>query len=115
MNTPESAWPLHWPIGWPRCKNPTRATFGAVRVVTSTYNPQTKWKQRKALTIAEARDRLLDELSRLHASAVVISTNIRTRNDGLPYSNAAEPDDGGVAVYFRLKGQPRVLACDKWD
>lgn len=29
-------------------------------------------------------------------------------------SQAAMLGDPGVAVYFKLKGKPRVLACDKW-
>lgn len=117
MNAPDSSYPLSWPVGWPRCPSHrrTRAKFGVIRDVQSSYNPQTTWKQRGSLTVAASRDRLLDELIRLGATTVVISTNIRTRQDGLPYSNAAEPDDPGVAVYFRLKGEPRVLACDKWD
>jgi hypothetical protein len=46
---------------------------------------------------------------------VVISTNVELRRDGLPYSNQKNPHDPGSAVYFMLKGQPKVLACDKWD
>lgn len=46
---------------------------------------------------------------------VVISTNVTLRRDGLPYSNQREPDDTGVAVYFKLDGKPTVLACDKWN
>jgi len=52
----------------------------------------------------------------LGATGLVISTNIPTRKDGLPFSNAREPDDRGVAVYFMLdSNQPHCLACDKWD
>lgn len=112
MNAPDESYPLAWPVGWPRCRNPERARFGDVRTVQGSVG---SWKQRGALSIAQARTRLLDELSRLSATHVIMSTNIRTRGDGLPYSNAAEPADHGVAVYFRLKGEPRVLACDKWD
>lgn len=58
---------------------------------------------------------MLAEMGRLGATNVVISTNVPTRQDGLPYSNATEPRDHGVAVYFRLRRESRVLACDKWD
>jgi len=52
----------------------------------------------------------------LGATGLVISTNIPTRKDGLPFSNVREPEDRGVAVYFMLDGnQPHCLACDKWD
>jgi hypothetical protein len=37
------------------------------------------------------------------------------RKDGGVYSNAKEPDDSGVAVYFMYKDQQRVFACDKWS
>jgi len=46
---------------------------------------------------------------------VVISTNVELRNDGLPYANRRPPEDPGAAVYFKLKGKPCVLACDKWN
>lgn len=45
---------------------------------------------------------------------VVISTNVELRRDGIPYSNAKRPTDPGVAVYFKLKNKPHVLACDRW-
>ncbi len=34
--------------------------------------------------------------------------------DGLPRSDQREPQDPGAAVYFRLQGKPRTLACDRW-
>lgn len=114
MNAPDNAWPLAWPISWPRSRSRTRAKFGHASFVEN-VNGQTKWTPQRRLSIAESRTRLLAELGRLGAAQIVISTNIKTRGDGLPYSNAAEPSDPGVAVYFRLKGEPRVLACDKWD
>jgi len=45
----------------------------------------------------------------------LVSSNLRLKLDGLPYSNQAAPSDPGVAVYFQLKGKDRVLACDTWD
>jgi len=65
--------------------------------------------------VAAARKRLEGELDRLNASEVVLSTNIALRLDGLPRSGQGEPSDPGVAVYFRLLGKPRTLACDRWD
>jgi hypothetical protein len=41
---------------------------------------------------------------------VIISTNIQVRLDGLPYSNAREPDDPGVAVYW-VKGTVKDRKC----
>lgn len=106
----ESSYPLSWPVGWPRCKHPTRARFSAKNT-----GSDSGYRYKRGVTVAESVDRMLLEMGRLGATNVVISTNIRTRNDGLPYSNAGEPHDHGVAVFFRLKREPRVLACDKWD
>ena len=32
----------------------------------------------------------------------------------MPYANFRIPEDKGVAVYFNLKGESQVFACDKW-
>src|SRR4051812_38337857 len=45
---------------------------------------------------------------------VVISTNVELRLDGLPRSDRRNPVDPGAAVYFKLKGKQKVLACDKY-
>jgi hypothetical protein len=66
------------------------------------------------VTVSDATGDLLPELRRLGASRIVISTNVELRRDGLPRSDRREPNDPGAAVYFTLKGLPRVLACDKW-
>lgn len=63
----------------------------------------------------EARRGLAAELSRLGARKEVLSTNVKLRVDGVPYSKQAQPDDTGAAVYFELKGKPVSLACDKWN
>lgn len=54
------------------------------------------------------------QLKLMGANAVVISTNIPLRRDGLPYGSSSMPKDPGVAVYFQHRGRPVVLACDKW-
>jgi hypothetical protein len=76
---------------------------------------QGSWGERGKLTIHAALRRLTDELDRLGARDTEISTNVPTRLDGMPYSDAKEPRDPGVAVYFKRKGQPIAMACDKWD
>lgn len=62
----------------------------------------------------ECRRALARELNLLGARKEVLSTNVQLRLDGLPYSNRAQPDDPGAAVYFDLKNKPVSLACDKW-
>lgn len=100
----ENAFPLAWPIGWPRAKYRSVAKFGA--------KGGNGW--RRALTTAEGRDRLYDELERLGARQVVVSSNAELRLDGTLRGDGGNPTDPGAACYFMLKGQPRVLATDHW-
>lgn len=91
------AYPLQWPAGRPRTPayRRTRARFDT--------------------TFAVARDELYRELRRLGAKAVVLSTNVELRQDGIPYANRRQPDDVGVAAYFTYKGRQTCFACDRWD
>ena len=95
-----SAYPLHWPQGWPRSDG-----FEASRF---------------RVTPDRARRYLLKEISRLvgwsySRDMVVISSNVRLRLDGEPYSSQRPPEDVGVAVYFRYGDRPMVFACDRWS
>lgn len=97
-----TAFPLYWP---------------PARVRTSAYaRPRANFSQRgERLSIAAGRDRIIAELTTMRAEDVVISTNLPSKGDGTPYANAREPKDLGVAVYFKWKGHPHCMACDKWD
>mgnify|MGYP000042659843 CR=1 FL=1 len=104
-----TAYPLSWPVGWPRVVSRGRSDFGRH-------------------SIAQCTDEIVRQLNLLSAKTIVISTNLQLRMDGLPKSNQSAPADPGAAVYFKLKkpsikgkdGQWRqvftdhVLACDKW-
>lgn len=81
-------------------------------VVTGTLGP---YKSKTRLTVADGLEQLGAELKRLGAEEVIVSTNIELTLSGLPRSGKAEPSDRGVAVYFRLKKQDCVLACDRWS
>lgn len=116
-------YPLSWPTGWKRTKpsERKRATFSRIKqtyVPSASGNGYTR-RDRSALSISDAAARLAGELRRLGVveGDWLISSNVKVRLDGLPYSNVAPPDDPGVAVYFRIGSErkPRVLACDKWD
>jgi DnaJ-domain-containing protein 1 len=89
------AYPLQWPPMWPRTDRPQRSRFDT--------------------TLGEARSGVLRELGLLGARDVVISCNVPTRRDGLPYAARRDPDAPGVAVYFTLRGEQRCIPCDKWD
>lgn len=88
------AYPLHWPEGWPRTKQPSDSRFDT--------------------SLANARDGLFHELELLHAKNIILSTNIPLRNDGIPYARYKALEDHGVAVYFELDGLSQVFANDRW-
>src|ERR1700743_521400 len=99
------AYPLTWPDGWKRTNNPQRSRFGK-----GIYHKP---------SIAVGKDKILDEVRRLGGKDVIISTNLKLKLDGLPYSNQSEPTDRGVAVYFtkRINGtdEPMCIAFDLFD
>lgn len=86
-----NAYPLQWPVG--------RARWSSFRQHNSTFKMSDSAKV----------SHLLDELDRLDAGGVVISTNRP------PYSRATRFEDPGVAVYFTRKGKELCITCDKWD
>ena len=94
--------PLAWPEGWPRCEDPESSRFG-------------RWD--KPVSIARASAEVIRQLELMGVTRddIIISTNLRYRLDGLPYSNQRDPDDKGVAVYFKRLGENKVLALDKYD
>lgn len=125
MSEAIQAFPLTWPVGWRRTESfqRTRAQFGkkqqqyADRLVDGRTQRVPTYQRTVDLTISDAIGRVLGELERmgLDREDVVISTNIRTRLDGLPYSNAAQPADPGVAVYWRKRKETRCMAIDRYD
>ena len=60
--------------------------------------------------MGQGRDDRLVGLVRGGADDGMLSTNLRVKIDGLPYSNQKEPEDPGIAVYFDWEGQQRALA-----
>jgi hypothetical protein len=101
LSPPDQAYPLAWPAGWPRKPNP--------------YRPRAKFGAGSGVSLGVGVQRLTHELRVLGAKDVIVSTNVKPRLDGLPSGDAANPSDPGAAVYFRIKSEPRALACDKWD
>jgi hypothetical protein len=108
----DQRYPLAWPSGWKRTPYHQRKPAAFGKQVSTSQG----WKQRQRLDVGDGLERLLGELRRLGASNVVLSSNLRLRNDGLPYAQQAKSlDDPGVAVYFKLRGKPLALACDRWS
>lgn len=100
---PQESYPLTWPDGWKKASFRRRSQFG-----NSIYKGGPH-------TIEKAREFVFSELRRLGARGIVLSSNLRLRQDGLPISGQSQPSDPSVAVYFTLKEKPRVLACGEWD
>jgi hypothetical protein len=96
-----TAYPLSWPFGWKRTpavsRGPSNFRVG----------------QRGLVDLATAIRRLEHELQLLGAADYVLSSNVRPRLGGSMGANIAV-EDPGVAVYFQLRKQQVVLACDRW-
>lgn len=106
--TVKTPYPLTWPASWPRSRTRGDAKFN--RKVDTGKN----YLETKPVTMAQARDRLDAELTRLGAKEILLSTNVELTLNGVPRGGASTPGDPGVACYFRLKGKDTVLACDRW-
>src|SRR3546814_3845768 len=107
-----NAYPLSWPEGWPRTRfsDQQYGRFGK-RVATG----GSSWKSLQDLTVTQAVQRVLGELEKIGVNHqdTIISTNVRTRLDGLPRSGEREPNDSGAAVYWEeWNGERRVIAID---
>jgi len=106
-------YPLSWPAGWKRTTFRRQAMFSKR---TRPSDQASAYRRKDRLGVGDGLDRLENELRRLGARNVVISSNLRRNLDGSITANQAKMlADPGIAVYFRLNNQPRVLACDRWD
>ncbi|KUR80791.1 J domain-containing protein [Novosphingobium sp. FSW06-99] len=105
-----AAYPLHWPEGRPRTAPGARkfASFNQKK-------NNGRYLQTIALSVAAAFERLQKEVDALGAQNTVLSTNIELRLDGRPRSDKGNPvDPPPPALWFTLRGQDIVLACDRW-
>lgn len=89
------AYPLYWPEGWPR---------------TESYKQ--KRAQFKDRSVAVGRRFLVDEVRRFGGSELIISSNLELKLDGTPRSNQRQPEDRGVAIFFKRNSVDMALACD---
>ena len=109
------AYPLCWPEGWKRMAFHQRKS-AQFRAKGSTRN----YSSSDNVTVAIGVGRVLEQLERMGIDRqdVIVSTNVRTRLDGLPRSGEAEPVDPGAAVYWRPKRnnpETRCMAIDRYD
>lgn len=94
------AYPLAWPEGWTRTADEDRRRHSQFQT-----------------TFDKARRDLLDELRKLGAEDVVISSWLPFRKDGQPRADIARfrMEDPGVAVYFTLRKRQMVMARDAYE
>lgn len=90
----DKRYPLSWPAGWKRTSFRTHSQF--------------RVSEHRALSDLE------HEVEMLGGTDLIISTNIRLRNDGLPYSSQKRLEDPGVAVYFKMDGKDVTMAADQY-
>lgn len=106
-----TAHPLCWPDGWTRTPAHARQQDGifATRRTDGGFGSV-------SITFDRARRSLAEELGRLKAVGVVLSSNVPLRVDGQPHGGSGDRryDDPGIAVYFSYKGKPMVMAADRY-
>lgn len=120
-----SAFPLTWPTGWKRTPPHIRerARFNKKESKSENFQTQAgnqvrRWKVTKDLSVNDAVSRVIAEVTKLGVmdrGDIVVSTNLKVRLDGLPYSNLAEPQDPGAAVYWRTGNSNKCIAVDRYD
>jgi hypothetical protein len=118
------AYPLYWPDGWKRTKDTDRKNgqFSRreqhYRASSVPGQSGTSWSSKRWITVSDGVGRILESLERMgiDRNDVIISTNIRTRLDGLPRSGEREPDDPGAAVYWRksYNAPMRCMGIDRY-
>ena len=113
-----TAWPLQWPAGWKRSKSHERKAGRFSREESYSNQQGSSWRRKKSLTVADAIDRVTTELDRMgiRHGDLIVSTNIPVKLNGLPYSQPTQPQDPGVAVYWRTwrDKQMKCMAIDRY-
>ncbi len=90
--------PLQWPDSWRR---------------TPTNKRQ---RARFDTGLAVSVGGIYTSLRIMSAKHGVVTSDLPTKRNGTPYATPREPEDPGVAVWWvDMKGNERVMACDRWD
>ncbi|HZX79910.1 MAG TPA: hypothetical protein VFE72_03020 [Lysobacter sp.] len=98
MADADPRYPLRWPPGHPRTppEKRTRAPF-------------------KTAPDAAYRN-LMDQLRLLGATDVILSSNLKLRQDGAPYAQQPRHNDEAIAIYFKRRVGKKVvdyaMGCD---
>ena len=108
-NDDVTTFPLSYPVNQPRTKDSDRkeARF-------TTRSRGFSYGSSRRHSVHESARELELEIRRMGGKDMIISSNLRVKANGLPYSGQRQPDDPGVAVYFKWNKRDLVFACDKW-
>lgn len=85
-----------------------------------TIPTERKWSQfggrdRGSLSPYATGQEVIDELARLGATAMMITSHLPSNSvHGVPMAEAQRVADPGIAVWFEYRRLERVLACDRW-
>lgn len=92
----KEAYPLCWPSGYQRTLQRINSRFKS--------------------SMDAAQRFLRMEIKRLDGDGLIVSTNLRIRNDGGLYADDLKKkiDDPGVAIYFKRKKKDISLCCDQY-
>lgn len=96
MSTEIPSYPLTWPTGWKH--TPIHLRRGSPFKTSSD----------------KAQRNVIRQLDLLGARQVIVSSNLKLRNDGYPYAQQPRCEDEAIAIYFRRKGKDMVFACDQY-
>ncbi len=95
-------------MGWPR--TPENARESGYQFTETDFGSGT----RIPVSLTYAYGLLHEELYRLRASNVVVSSNYRINEYGFAIDAEFAVKGRGVAVYFTLSGRAMVMACDRY-
>lgn len=95
MEESTRAYPLYWPDGWPRTE--------LYKIKRARFDDRSVTQSRRVLS---------DEVRRFGGSGLIISSNLELKLDGTPRSGQRQPNDRGVAIYFKRDNVDMALACD---
>lgn len=99
------AYPLQWPQDWPR--TPTNEQQSGAQFKQQDHHTG----RRELPPLDYAYGQLCDELRRLGATNVVVSSNFRVDDYGLIEGRVR---DQGIAVYFQRGERAMAMACDRY-
>lgn len=115
-------YPLAWPTGWPRTEAHLRRNPKFTKLLHQYRSDGSATTVQQDLSVIDGAKRLMEVLKKMGVAEgdAIISTNLKTRLDGLPRGDQPAPSDPGVAVYWqRLKdegeGARKVLAIDAYN